>query len=337
MFDDERLMRENAALVALLNTVDRKRDSWSSIAETVERNGSALKVLEHEIDPVGHPLYDDEDPDDFENGEPALFGEDVVPVERERAEALTSAFDDALMEVASWRERGLRFVSVLDGCYPNRLRQVVDMPPFLFAEGSMVQDELGVSVVGSRKADAESVRFAQETASMLVSSGFAVIAGLAAGIDTAAHVRALEEKGRTVAFIGTGITKRYPKENAALQDRIGHEGLVLSQFWPDQGPARYTFPMRNASMSGYGIATVVVQASEHSGTRIQARQAQQHGRPVILRDTVVEGTDWGRKLVSRPGVYVASTVDEVKKTLDDLLGLGRLLDESVDMLLSAEQ
>ena len=90
-------------------------------------------------------------------------------------------------------------------------------------------------------------------------------------------------------------------------------------------------------MSGYGIATVVVQASEHSGTRIQARQAQQHGRPVILRDTVVEGTDWGRKLVSRPGVYVASTVDEVKKTLDDLLGLGRLLDESVDMLLSAEQ
>lgn len=335
MFDDEQMMRENAALVALLNTIDKKRDSWSSIAETVERNGSALKVLMHEINPADNPLYEDEDPSDFENGEPTLFDDDSVPVTKKRAEELETAYAGALKQVTSWAERGLRFVSVLDDNYPNRLRQVVDMPPFLFADGHMVQDELGVSVVGSRKADAESLRFAQETASMLVSSRFTVIAGLAAGIDTAAHVRALEEGGRTVAFIGTGITKRYPKENASLQDRIGREGLVLSQFWPEQGPTKYTFPMRNASMSGYGVATVVVQASEHSGTRIQARQAQQHGRPVIIRDTVVEATEWAKRLVSRPGVYVVSTVSDVKKVLEDLLGLGRLLDESVDMLLSS--
>ena len=335
MSDDEGLMRENAALVALLNTIDRKRDSWSSIAETVERNGSALKVLMHEIDPRNNPLYDDEDPDDFENGEPTLFDDRDIPVSRARAAELESAFDAALDEVDLWERRGLDFVSVLDDRYPNRLRQVVDMPPFLFAEGRMVQDELGVSVVGSRKADAESLKFAQDTASMLVSCGFAVIAGLASGIDTAAHVRALEEGGRTVAFIGTGITKRYPRENGTLQDRIRRDGLVLSQFWPDQGPTKYTFPMRNASMSGYGVATVVVQASEHSGTRIQARQAQQHGRPVILRDTVVDGTEWGRKLASRPGVCVASTVDDVKARLHDLLGMGRALEESVDMLLSA--
>ena len=199
----------------------------------------------------------------------------------------------------------------------------------------MVQDGVGGSVGGSRKAGAESRKVAQDTDSMWGACGFAVRGGRASGIGTAAHVRALEEGGRTVAFIGTGINKRYPRENGTLQDRIRGDALVLSQFWPDQGPTKYKFPLRHASMSGYGVATVVVQASEHSGTRIQARQAQQHGRPVILRDTVVDGTEWGRKLASRPGVCVASTVDDVKARLHDLLGMGRALEESVDMLLSA--
>ena len=112
MSDDEGLMRENAALVALLNTIDRKRDSWSSIAETVERNGSALKVLMHEIDPRNNPLYDDEDPDDFENGEPTLFDDRDIPVSRARAAELESAFDAALDDVDSWERRGGDFVSV---------------------------------------------------------------------------------------------------------------------------------------------------------------------------------------------------------------------------------
>jgi DNA processing protein len=124
-----------------------------------------------------------------------------------------------------------------------------------------------VSVVGSREATPDSVAFAQETASMLVGHDLTVIAGLAAGIDAAAHRRALDEGGRTVAFIGKGITRQYPVQNRMLQRGISERDLVLSQFWPDQGP-RYTFPMRNASMGGYSFTTVAVQASEHSGTCI---------------------------------------------------------------------
>jgi DNA processing protein len=209
----------------------------------------------------------------------------------------------------------------------------VDMPPFLFADGMLVQDDMGVSVVGSREATPDSVAFAQETASMLVGHDLTVIAGLAAGIDAAAHRRALDEGGRTVAFIGTGITRQYPVQNRMLQREISERGLVLSQFWPDQGPTRYTFPMRNASMSGYGLATVVVQASEHSGTRIQARQAQQHGRPVILRDTVAQGTQWGRKLVDRPGVYVASSVLEVQQILQDILRMPDVIEDAMSQLI----
>lgn len=331
MVAQDRLLEENAALVALLTTIDGRRDTWSSIANTVARQGSAVAVLDHEMDPVHHHLIDD---DPLYDDDPALFGEDDVPPTAERRHALDKALQDARREVQEWHGRGLDFVSVLDGRYPNRLRQIADMPPFLFADGTMVQDELAVSVVGSREASPEALGFARDTASMLVACRFAVIAGLAAGIDTAAHEQALAEGGRTVAFIGTGITRQYPRQNEALQREIARRGLVLSQFWPDQGPTKTTFPMRNASMSGYGIATVVVEAHEYSGTRIQARQAQQHGRPVILRDTVAASTEWGRGLAGRPGVYVASTVAQVHDILLRLLHLGDELDHAIDQLVS---
>ena len=88
--------------------------------------------------------------------------------------------------------------------------------------------------------------------------------------------------GRTIAVIGTGLRHAFPKENAELQDRLGREHAVISQFWPDQGPRKHTFPMRNAVMSGISRATVVVEASYTSGARMQARLALEHGRPVVL-------------------------------------------------------
>lgn len=336
MTASERLMEENAALVALLNTIDANRDTWSSIANRVVLNGSAVRVLEHDLDPAGHPLADEGQGGWSSDSEPSLFDDDEVPPSGDRRRQLSAAWEVARRQIARWRDEGLDFVSVLDERYPNRLRQIVDMPPFLFADGTLVQDELGVSVVGSRKATAEALGFARDVASMLVAEGMTVIAGLAAGIDTAAHTQALREGGRTVAFIGTGITRQYPRENEYLQGEIARHGLVLSQFWPDQSATKFTFPMRNASMSGYGIATVVVHAGEYSGTRIQARQAQRHGRPVILKDTVATGTQWGRKLVGRPGVYVASSVHDVHAILHEITSLDMDLDKAIDRLVQGK-
>jgi DNA processing protein len=101
-----------------------------------------------------------------------------------------------------------------------------------------------------------------------------------------------------------------------LQDRIAERGLVLSQFWPDAPPRSPQFPLRNAVMSGFGRATVVVEAGEKSGARIQARQAVAHGRPVILTDLVVGRNDWARRLVGLPGVSVASSTSEVLSHVD---------------------
>jgi DNA processing protein len=93
---------------------------------------------------------------------------------------------------------------------------------------------------------------------------------------------------------------------------------VLSQFWPDAPPQRHTFLMRNATMSGYGLATVVVEAGETSGARAQARIAVEHGRQVILTDRVVGANEWAQKLVGRPGVHVAGSVAAVLDVVEQV-------------------
>jgi DNA processing protein len=189
----------------------------------------------------------------------------------------------------------------------------------LFARGELLAEDPAVSVVGSRKASPEGLRIADGVARALAQRGLTVLSGLAAGVDAAAHRAALAAGGRTVAVVGTGINGYYPKENRALQDEIADKGLVLSQFWPDAPPRAQHFPMRNATMSGYGLATIVVEAGETSGARIQARVAVEHGRPVLLTDLVVDRNDWAKALLGRPGVHVVSGVRDVLALVDGLL------------------
>jgi DNA processing protein len=117
--------------------------------------------------------------------------------------------------------------------------------------------------------------------------------------------------------IGTGINRSYPAANAELQRRIAAEGLVLSQFWPDAPPTKTSFPMRNAIMSGYAAATVVVEAAYRSGARMQARLALEHGRPVVLPRQLL-AHDWARGYAQRPGVHVVDDVDDLLATVEGL-------------------
>jgi DNA processing protein len=230
--------------------------------------------------------------------------------------------------IADWQAAGLGVHTFRDASYPAQLREIYQLPPLLFSRGALEPGETAVSVVGSRRASEAGLAWARHLAKALVAAGVAVVSGLAAGIDTAAHTAALDVGGRTVAVLGTGINRTYPAANRALQERLARDGLVLSQFWPDAPPTRKTFPLRNATMSGYSRATVIVEAGERSGARIQARVAVEHGRPVILTDSVVRTTEWARAMRHRPGVQVASTIDDVLGLIhqlstrdDDLIGL----------------
>ncbi|MFC4854331.1 DNA-processing protein DprA [Actinophytocola glycyrrhizae] len=283
---------ERAALVALLRTRPAKL-TWSEITAEIATRGSALALWD-ELNPAG--LFDHTDAPDG----PA------------------AALAEAAHDVSRWRAADFGFLTFGDDDYPVQLREIHEMPPVLFHRGTLVPNEVGVSVVGSRQATTRGLDIARSVAAGLAARGITVIAGLARGIDTAAHTATLEAGGRTVAVVGTGITKVYPAENRGLQDRIAREGLVLSQFWPDAPPTKHSFPMRNAVMSGFGRATVVVEAGEHSGARIQARKAVSHGRPVIFTDLVVDTNKWPSELLGRPGVHVAASTAEIMSVVEKI-------------------
>jgi DNA processing protein len=226
-------------------------------------------------------------------------------------------------------------LTVLDDEYPAQLRSIHQAPPVLFARGTLMADDMAVSVVGSREASERGRMIAASVAKELVKQGVTVISGLALGIDAAAHQAALAAGGRTVAVVGTGINKYYPAANRALQDEIALRGLLLSQFWPDAPPQKHTFLVRNATMSGYGIATVVVEAGEKSGARAQARMAVEHGRPVILTDLVVERNQWAQDLLGRPGVHVAGSSGEVADIVATLMKSDHSVEDAFHRLISA--
>ena len=220
----------------------------------------------------------------------------------------------------------MNLVTVLEPDYPPNLRAVHDRPPMVFVAGSLTPaDARAVAVVGARKATHDGTKRASVIAEHLVDSGFTVVSGLAAGIDTAAHTAALARGGRTVAVIGTGLARSYPPQNQALQRRIASECAVISQFWPDAPPSRRSFPMRNAVMSGITLATVVIEASDTSGARMQARLALAQGRPVFLLASLVERQPWAREYAGRPGTHVVRSPGEITTVVERLISPGSLV------------
>lgn len=239
---------------------------------------------------------------------PGLFGDSAQ---------LAAARD----EIDGWVRDGFAFTSILDPDYPARLRGVFDAPPFLFYRGDLSVAAGGVSVVGSRGASPQACDRAASIAQLLVTRGLPVISGLARGIDAAAHEATVASGGRPVGVIATGIAALYtPATSRALHEQVAERGVLVSQFWPRAHAEKHTFLLRNATMSGLGIATIVVEAGEHSGARAQARRAMEHGRPVLLTRSVIDTTRWGRELAdgTRPNVFTVNSLDDVTAALDQI-------------------
>jgi DNA processing protein len=277
---------ERAAMVALSRCTPSEKGQ-RDLVQRITEEGSALALLRERLGPGN------------------LFGD---PVEE--------AISEATQAIEAWEREGISILTMGDEHYPHRLADVFDRPPLLFARGECVPADQGVAVVGSRSVSDQGRRIATELAERLVDRALTVVSGLAAGVDTAAHRAAIRAGGRTVAVIGTGIKRAYPPENRDLHREIAEHGAVLSQFWPEQDPDKTTFPQRNGTMSGYALATIIIEASERSGTRIQARKAVEHGRPIVLLHSVVECTEWGRETAGMPDVHIARDADEAMALVD---------------------
>ena len=204
------------------------------------------------------------------------------------AAALTDAPTEsvalALERSARWLAGGDQrsVLSMADPDYPAALLHLADPPVLLFAHGRReLLGRAGLAIVGSRNATHQGNRNAAAFAAHLGRAGLAIVSGLAAGIDAAAHRGALDAGAATVAVLGTGIDMVYPPAHAALCARIAGEGLLLSEFAPGADALPFHFPRRNRLIAALSLGVLVVEAAPHSGSLITARLAAELGREVF--------------------------------------------------------
>lgn len=220
--------------------------------------------------------------------------------------------DRVAAEIQAASGAGARLVTVLDEDYPPNLKLIPNLPPFIFYRGSLSEaDARAVAVVGTRKASEDGILRATRMARLLAEQNVTVVSGLARGIDTAAHRAALDSGGRTLAVLGTGITRCYPPENRDLAEDITRAGALVSQFWPTRSPGRDTFPRRNVVTSGLSQGTAVIEASKTSGAKMQARLALEHGKKVFLLKSLATDQEWARDYITKRGAIEVGAVDEV--------------------------
>jgi DNA processing protein len=210
--------------------------------------------------------------------------EDLLPVVAREALRSGRARRQAEAERGRAEKGGLRVVGSADPDYPPWLARTCDPPLVLFVRGTLArgEGEHAVAIVGSRAATPLGLTFARALGRGLAESGVTVVSGLARGIDAAAHRGALEAGGRTVAVLGSGHGRLYPRENQDLARAIAARGgAVVSEFTMDTEPWKGNFPRRNRVIAGWGRAVVVVEAGERSGALITARLALEEGRDVM--------------------------------------------------------
>ena len=210
----------------------------------------------------------------------------------------------------------MRYESVARGRagYPALLAELHDPPARLHLRGGATEilSRPAVAIVGARSCSRYGAQVARDIACELAAAGVVVVSGLARGIDGEAHRGALAGGGLTVAVLGCGIDRDYPRAHAELARRIAESGLVVSEYPPGIEPAPWRFPARNRIVAGLARATVVVEARERSGALITADFALELGRDVFaVPGEITSGLSKGTNDLIRQGATPLLAVDDV--------------------------
>lgn len=245
--------------------VSATADAYARRAAALLGAGSALGVVEN--------------PGDFRRE----LGESGVAALREavaRQDELLEALDRAGVHLLLRGEAG----------YPERLAQIPDAPHLLYVQGAAdCNDELPIAIVGTRRANPYGLRHTHEIARELAQAGACIVSGLALGIDAQAHEGALDAGGRTIAVLGGGLDRFYPRENQLLYDRIlEHGGSVMTEYPMGVAPEGKRFLLRNRIIAGISAGVVVTQGPHRSGAHRTASDAAEYGRDVFALPGSVE-------------------------------------------------
>ena len=210
-----------------------------------------------------------------------------------------------------------RIVTINDDTYPPLLKQIDDPPALLYIIGDFPpQDAPSIAIVGSRSPTEYGKTISQQLSHQLAERGITVVSGFARGIDTCVHRGALEAGGRTVAVFGSGLSIIYPETNTALATDITESGALISEFPMTMPPRGRNFPRRNRVISGLTLGTLVVEASERSGSLITARHAAEQGREVFaVPGQIFSGVSRGTHSLINQGATLINSVDDLLDAL----------------------
>jgi DNA processing protein len=221
-------------------------------------------------------------------------------------------------EIYDWGIReNCRFILRGSSEYPPLLDEIYNPPLILYARGSLeVLANPCIAIVGTRKPTIYGLQMAQGLASDLGIRGIGIVSGLARGIDAAAHRGCIDGDGRTVAVLGCGIDVIYPKEHQQLTKKILNKGLLLSEFPPGTSPAPQNFPIRNRIISGLALGTLIIEASEYSGSLITARLAMEQNREVFaLPGNLTSAQSFGPNFLIKQGAKLVQTWRDIIEEL----------------------
>ena len=236
-------------------------------------------------------------------------------VEPDVATALARGAQDSLVELTrQWLEGADRHLIALgDAQYPQQLLELEGPPTVFYAIGNPAWlSTPAIGVVGSRNATSQGIADAESFSRALSAAGLTIVSGLAHGVDSAAHRGGLSEAGSTVAVMGTGPDRIYPRANEALAREIASGGCLVSEFPLGTRPAAGNFPRRNRLISGLARAVLVVQAAEESGSLITARLAAEQGRDVFaIPGSIHSPLAKGCHKLIKEGAKLVDDVDDI--------------------------
>jgi len=246
-----------------------------------------------------------------------MAGIDGVGLKTAEQIARTRNEFDTTAELELAEKLGVHIIHIADERYPPVLKRIYDPPPVLYIKGSLTrQDNLSISIVGSRRCSLYGQEQSSRFAHFLSSAGFTICSGMARGIDSAAHQGALSARGRTIAVQGCGLANIFPPENKKLFELIAESGACISELPLRYEPLAENFPPRNRIIAGLSLGTIVVEAGLRSGALITARAALENNREVMAVPGKIDSPlSKGSHQLIKQGAKLIESVEDVMEAL----------------------
>jgi DNA processing protein len=236
--------------------------------------------------------------------------------------------------------QGISILVYKDSLYPNVVKKMPKTPLVLYYRGEIVNDSIGVGIVGSRRCTEYGKRVAVEAAEYLSQNRIPVISGMAKGIDSYAHTACLNKQGYTLAFLGCGVDICYPEEHKELMKKIIENGAVISEYAPGVKPEARHFPERNRLISAWSEKLLIVEAAENSGALITAEISRKQNKEVFaVPNNIYSNESRGTNLLIQNGVkiYLASEQLFVEKTRNIKIETNNIMHHGIDALSAIEE